>query len=297
MFEHKIFRYITLLLCMFYGHLNVLAQEYVLVGSLTVNGAGSYTYKLQFKDSAGVIKGYSITDIGGVNQTKSAITGTINESKKELVFKEVNISNTKSSVARDSFCFVHARLKLAGMKKGKALKGSFTGYRPGGKTQCAKGSIVLYSATDVLDKLMKQNPAADSILKPIKQRLMARDTTHANANVTSINSGSSFETTYTTQTATLELWDDQHIDGDIVSVLHNGQTILAKHSLTAAPKTLNIRLTGQTDTIALVAISEGDEPSNTAMLKLTTGSSIHYLKASSKLNTPTYIILKPKGSN
>ncbi|WP_276133439.1 hypothetical protein [Polluticoccus soli] len=293
--ERKAFRYITFLLLLWCDFGQLTAQEYILVGSLTVDGAGSYTYKLQFKDSAGTIKGFSITDIGGKNQTRSAVTGSINESKKELVFREVNISNTKSTAARDSFCFVHARLKLAGMKKGKALKGRFTGYRSGGKSQCAKGSIVLYSATDVLDKLMKQNPTADSLLKPLKARLREPDTSQTNA--TTVNSGSSFETTYTSSTATLELWDDQHIDGDIVSVLHNRQTILSRHSLASTRKQLTFQLTGKTDTIALVAISEGSEPSNTAMLKLTTGSSIHYLKASSKLNTPTYIILRAKGSN
>lgn len=295
MFERKIFSYITLLLLCLLCHHFVTAQDYVLVGSLSVAGGGSYTYKLQFKDSSGTIKGYSVTDIGGQHQTKSAITGTISESKKEFVFREVNIANTKSSVARDSFCFVHARLKLAGIKKGKALKGGFTGYRPGGKSQCAKGSIVLYSAGDVLDKLMKKHPAADSLLKPIKAQLLERDTVHANT--ITVNSGASFETSYNSPTATLELWDDQHIDGDVISVLHNGKTVLSNHALTAGRKLLTIQLTGKTDSIALVAVSEGSEPSNTAMLKLTTGGSIHYLKASSKLHVPTYIILKPKGSN
>src|ERR1044071_249085 len=240
-------------------------QEYTLVGALTLGGGISYTYKLQFSDSAGVIKGYSWTDIGGANQTKSPITGTVNSNRKEIVFKEVSIINTKSTVDRDSFCFVHARLKLAGMKKGKALKGNFPGYRPGGKLQCAKGSITLYSAVEVLDKLMKLSPAADSLLKPVKAKLLERDT--VNTSVTQVNAEKNFEADYDATTATLELWDDQHIDGDVVSVVHNGRVLLDKHALTAARKQLTIRLTGQADTIALVPVSEGSEPSNTAMLK------------------------------
>jgi hypothetical protein len=293
-FVLKAFKYIAFLFLLLYD-VSLSAQEYVLIGALSLKDGGSYSYKLQFNDSAGSIKGYSVTDIGGRHQTKSAITGTINSNKKELVFRESGITDTKSSVARDSFCFVHARLKLAGLKKGKALKGNFTGYRPGGRTQCGKGSITLYSAADVLDKLMKQSPAADSMLRPVKAKLMERDTAYAN--VTAVTAGKSFETHYDSPAATLELWDDQHIDGDMVSVLHNGKMILGNHSLSASRKMLAIRLTGNTDTISLVAVSEGSEPSNTAMLKLTVGTAIHYLKASSKLNEPVYILLKPKGSN
>ncbi|MCD6063532.1 MAG: hypothetical protein K0R82_1443 [Flavipsychrobacter sp.] len=290
----KAFKYIAFLFLLLYD-VSLSAQEYVLIGALTLHDGGSYSYKLQFTDSAGSIKGYSVTDIGGRHQTKSAITGTINSNKKELVFRESGITDTRSSVARDSFCFVHARLKLAGLKKGKALKGNFTGYRLGGKTPCGKGSITLYSAADVLDKLMKQSPAADSILRPLKAKLIERDTAYGN--VITVTTRKAFEAVYNAPKVTLQLWDDQHIDGDVVSVLHNGKTLLSRHALTAGRKRLDIRLTGNVDTIALVAIHEGREPSNTAMLQLTLDTTTHYLKASSKLNEPVYIYLKPKGSN
>lgn len=292
MFKLKILLYIACFLHIIL--LQVSAQQaYTLVGNLAVNAGQTYSYKLQFTDSGDIIKGYSITDIGGPDQTKSAITGTINTDKKELTFRETNITNTKSAIARDSFCYVHAHLKLAGLKKGKALKGSFTGYRPGGKAQCAKGSITLYSASDILDKLMKLNPSADSLLKPVKEKLTGYDTIPAR--VIAVTPGNAFNAYYDTPTASMEIWDDQHIDGDIISVKHNGRIILDKYVLTSGHKRIHIKLSGvATDSIALIAVSEGSEPSNTAMLKLTSGKNVTYLKASSKLNEPVYIILKAK---
>ena len=110
----------------------------VFIGSLSLKGTDQhYPYKLQFTDSAGIIKGYSLTDIGGANETKSAVEGTINKSNKEISFDELNIVSTKSSSPKEDFCFIHAHLRVITVKGTKMLKGHFEGTNYDGKTSCA----------------------------------------------------------------------------------------------------------------------------------------------------------------
>lgn len=269
-------------------------QEYIFIGSLSLNGGGKYTYKLQVKDSAGLVRGYSITDIGGNDQTKAAVKGTIDEDGKELVFHETKILQTKSALPKDSFCYIYGRIKLKGIKKDKLLNGSFTGYRRDRATECAKGTLSLASAADMMKRFKNKNPVADSILQSAVQRWKAADTVPAK--MLQLTTTKPFEASYTYPAAMMELWDDQHIDGDVVSVAVNHNIILDHYALTASHKKIPIRLSGnKADSIALIAISEGTEPSNTAVLKVLAGTDIYYLKAITRLGEPAYIILKPKG--
>jgi hypothetical protein len=268
-----------------------LAQPNVLVGSITVGKNAVFSYKLQFEDSAGKIKGYSVTDLQGPNQTKTAVKGTVNKSKKELVFTETHIISTRTALPPDSFCFVHARLKLAGMQRGKVLKGSFTGYKANGTTVCARGSLVLYSASDVLDKLMNLLPGPDSVVSSLRTRLDSIK--RAPARIIELPPGQSFTLEHNTTGALMEVWDDKHIDGDVISVRHNGKTVLNNYTLSGIKKSLTLPLSG-TDTITVVALNEGSEPSNTARMNLRVGTDLYPFNAGTTLKEPVYIILRHK---
>ena len=266
-------------------------DKYTLVGSIDAGKTARYSYKLQFTDENGSIKGYSLTDIQGPNQTKTAITGTINRSKKELSFRETHIMSTKSASPADSFCFIRAKVKLGGMQKGKVLKGTFTGYKANGTTACAKGTIVLYSASDLLNKLMDIAPGSDTIVQSLRTKLDSIK--RAPARIIELPPGQSFTLEHSTTGALLEVWDDKHIDGDIISVSHNGKPVLSNYTLSGIKKSLTLPLS-RNDTITVVAITEGSEPSNTARMNLRVGTDLYPFNAGTTLKEPVYIILRHK---
>lgn len=267
-------------------------KEYVLVGTISTKDKLSYPYKLVFTDSANTITGYSVTDPQGPDRTKSAIKGTIHSSKKEFNFRELNILDTRSAADENSFCFLDAHLKLKDIKGVKLFKGKFKGLMADGATECAQGDIALFSKEDALARLMKLNPSLDTIA--LNQQIKNALKNKIQTNTIQLSPGKSVGITSTATTATIEIWDDEKIDGDIVSVLHNGKTILDHYAPDTSKKQLHIQLRGDTDTIMLKAISEGAIPPNTSQLKLSQGGEIWLLNAHTTIDHPSYIILRRK---
>lgn len=262
----------------------------IFVGSVTLKGTDEhYPYKIQFTDSNGVIKGYSLTDIGGANETKSAIRGTINKSNKEIIFDELNIVSTKSKSPKEDFCFIHAKLRVSTIKGAKILKGHFTGTGYDHKTTCADGSIMLFSAADVIDKLMGMVAKTDTT----KNKVVPTKDDKAPDQVFKISPGSNMEIV-SDGTAILDIWDNAKIDGDIVSIEHNGKNILDHYMIKGDMKELTVKMEQTIDTITIIAISEGAEPPNTARVKVTSGNATYYIDASSTISQPVRIILKRK---
>ena len=272
-------------------------KENIFLGTLLVDGGASYSYRLQFTDSAGAIKGYSITDVNGPNHTKTAIRGSISPSNKEIRFKETGLLMTKSKIGKDSFCYVSARLKLANLKGTKILRGKFTGHLKDG-TECAKGNIILADKNDVLDKLMQIGPQGDSIAELIKREdnsIEKNDLPIAQTEKNfSLSPGTQKELVVNGREIKIELWDNGKIDGDIVTISMNNEIILDHYLLNSEIKRLNIQLLGTTNTITITANNEGSEPPNTARMKLVDGNNEWLIDASSSINKPSFIILKSK---
>lgn len=261
----------------------------VFVGSVSLKGTDqSYPYKLQFTDSAGIIKGYSITDLRGPNETRSTITGTINKSNKEITFKETNIVSTKSTSPKEDFCFIHGRIKVSTVKGTKLLKGHFEGINYDGKTPCGKGDILLFSAADVLDRLMGEMAKKDTT----KNKIIPRSTDVQPEKVYQITPGSNMELSCETDSIIIDVWDNTKIDGDIVSIQQNGKTILDHYMLRADMKEIIVKLEQAINTITVIAISEGLEPPNTARLKIRSGNTVYYVDATSTIGKPVSITLK-----
>lgn len=61
----------------------------------------------------------------------------------------------------------------------------------------------------------------------------------------------------------LRLWDDAEIDGDTISVILNGQAVLAGHALTREPVRLPVDLRRGSNYLTVVAHNEGAVPPNT----------------------------------
>lgn len=271
-------------------------SDIVFIGTVTTADGQNFSYKLQFTDANGQIKGYSVTDIMGPNETKTEVTGTINSSQKQIKFRETRVLRSKVG-AGSTLCFMSATLKASSRKGTTILKGTFKGYTDK-NAECSSGKIVLVAAKDVMDKLMKSNFRNDSALIG---KALAADRTEvlpaANEkketppDPVKLSPGTTNNITVAATTATISVWDASNVDGDMITVLHNGKLVLSSYTLSATPKDFTITLTGN-DEIQVVANNEGSEPMNTARMKIVAGNDVRYFDAGTTVDKPVSIILK-----
>ena len=63
---------------------------------------------------------------------------------------------------------------------------------------------------------------------------------------------------------TLDLWDNAEYDGDTISVLLNGKSVLVGHELTRRKKRVTVPIAQGNNTLLIVAHNEGRVPPNTS---------------------------------
>jgi len=73
----------------------------------------------------------------------------------------------------------------------------------------------------------------------------------------------------------LKIWDNDLVDGDIISLQLNGNWILKEHTVTKGKKKLKIRLTQKVNTLVLYAENLGSKPPNTAAIMVYDGKIEH----------------------
>jgi hypothetical protein len=95
----------------------------------------------------------------------------------------------------------------------------------------------------------------------------------------------------------LSLYDNGEIDGDTVSVLLNGEVILAKQGLKASAIKKTIYITpGSSDSLVLVLYAEnlGKYPPNTGLLVVHDGDDVYQVRFSADLEKNAAVILRRK---
>ena len=279
-------------------------KDMVFVGSVSTGNDVNFTYKLSFSDSNGVISGYSVTDLMGPNETKTSIKGTINTDKKTIDFREVKLLSSKVKADKNQVCYIYGHLKMIKKQKTLCLKGTFTGYDEH-KAECAKGTLMLISAEDLLAKLTKMARTRDTAKDPVlttnmieekKEEILGPDTKIAEPrNVIGLDPGKSLEIKCKTNHVKLSIWDDKINDGDIITMQHNSTVILDNYRLTGKYKDVEIDLANPDgDVLKITAVNEGTQPLNTARIKVKCGDDVTYIDATTTINNSVRIILKRK---
>jgi hypothetical protein len=275
-------------------------SDVVFLGTAMVNGGSAFGYKLQVTDSLGNLRGYSVTDVMGPNETKTAVRGTVDKKGKHLTFRETRLISTKSAAPTKDFCYIHGRVKLSKLQGMSTLKGSFKGYKEDGKTECGSGQLALVCAQDALDKLLKiagDDPRSNKQDSITPATLV---TPQANRNyeelpdseVQKIEAGTTHTIECGTGSITMEIWDCKNIDGDQMTILQDNMPILNNHTLTRARKTIPVRQTQQSTVITFRALNEGSEPLNTARVRIVAGENEYYLDATTQLGKDVTLVLK-----
>ncbi|HEY9705878.1 MAG TPA: hypothetical protein V6C58_25810, partial [Allocoleopsis sp.] len=91
------------------------------------------------------------------------------------------------------------------------------------------------------------------------------------------------------------LFDNAEIDGDIITVLFNGEVVAQQKSLTDKPITLKLKaIKGRDNTLTMYAENQGKIPPNTAIMRVQCGDNYYkvFLSADDKKNASVVFRVK-----
>ena len=93
---------------------------------------------------------------------------------------------------------------------------------------------------------------------------------------------------------TIKVWDQREVDGDIISLMYNGEWILKRHTLSKSKRKIKLMVDqGKENTLIFFAHTLGDEPPNTASISLKSGKEKREFNIRSDLNYCGAIQLNP----
>ncbi|QOD61536.1 hypothetical protein H9I45_03540 [Polaribacter haliotis] len=247
--------------------------DYELVGALVLDSKQLFSYKIEFNSSeTSFIEGYSYTDLGGENETKSYIRGYYNPKSKTIQFKESDILYTKSKYLPEEFCFIKFDGVFKGETKKKSLNGDFIGIYDD-KDTCATGKIKLvstkflekkvkkfYKKVEKIDKIKKIDSVVKEELKPVNYLKKFSET--------KIGSGENVSVFVYTSKMKMEIWDYGKEDGDKITILLNNIPVLENFSVAKKRKSIILNLKKDKNIIKIITVDAGKIKTNTTKLKL-----------------------------
>lgn len=238
-------------------------------GVLKLNDSSFISYRINIKETNGIIKGYSITDIGGNHETKSNISGTYNSKTGDFVFKEYGIIYTKSIVDKYDFCFVNFKGKLSKVNNQKSIKGKFKGLYSDGK-KCIDGEIKLMSEEKVIKKAVavdKKIQKMKKITPEQKEKVSVQKSIDTlTMNILKENQNMSFFTK--SNKVKISIFDSGKEDGDKVCVYVDKKKFLDDLYVSKKTKILEIPIQNKQTLIEIEALNEGEISPNTADIEL-----------------------------
>lgn len=242
----------------FYGALKLNENDKTLV-----------TYRLIFSESKGILKGYSITDMGGENETKNVIKGSYNKKTKAFSFYEDNILYTKSNYNKNDFCFVVYEGKLKLIENTNKIEGKFKSFYKNNK-ECINGSLVLVGSAKLKKALNKINTKIQNSNKvDVETKIKVNPLTILDSlKVNNLTNGQNLNVFSKSSSITFEVWDSKIEDGDRIDFFQDDVAILKNFKITNQKKTITTSLTAEKTVFKLEALNEGDRPGNTVMIRI-----------------------------
>ena len=258
------------------------------VGNIKVSKKVSYKYNLRFVINAdNTITGYSLSDPGGPNETKTKIAGTFDSINKVMNFEEKNVLRSSVNLKKNDLCFVRASLKFKKTRFLEMLSGKFSGFDPNNTETCANGEIKLIN-TDRYKVIMKEiNHEDDNSITTADPKNNVKDKPVKIAD----EKGKQF--LITGRAVKFTIWDNGQVDGDKISIQLNGKYILQDYTITAVTKVMDITLSDNAvDTVRIIALNEGTLPPNTAAIKIETAVEQYSVLTQAKINEVRTIYLR-----
>jgi hypothetical protein len=244
--------------------------DYELLGAIVLEENQIISYKIQFNlEKNNFIQGYSYTDLGGENETKSYIRGYYNIENQKIQFKESDILYTKSKFLPEEFCFVSFKGKFNGNSKKKLLNGKFHGIYDD-KDTCATGNIKLVSTKFVEKRIRKLYKKIEKIKKvdSVVKAEIKPENYLKKYSETKIESGEKVSVFVYTSELKVDIWDYGIEDGDIITILQNDKPILENFKVSRRKKRIILKLNDDVNLIKIITVDAGKLETNTTKLKL-----------------------------
>jgi hypothetical protein len=232
------------------------------VGTLQLPDNVIISYKIKFSEMpGGKIEGMSITDFYGADKTVSRITGSYNATRDRISFTELENISTKSKEDESTFCYIHlvnAKVKRTGDKT--IIQGAFKGKLKNGD-RCIDGYVYLVGA-NFLDGLankiaqsnqFKNNDTVKTLLNKYNE-IVKRDV------ATELKHKDRLEVMWDGDDIIIEVWDGQEEDGDEISVMVNGKTILERFGISQQKKTIVVPVQDKITYLKFIATGVGNRP-------------------------------------
>jgi hypothetical protein len=262
-------------------------KKYEYFGALKLNGSNEsvITYRLVFSEKNGILSGYSISDIGGENETKNVVEGNFNSKTNTLIFNENDILYTKSktSYTINDFCFVNFSGKIKTLEKTLKIDGNFRGLYKN-KKKCIDGTIMLVGSIKLYKSLNKIN---DKIQKSKKVEAAIKQKVNPIAMLDSMKinkliKNQNLNIFVKSDSVVIEIWDAEVEDGDKIDLYQNDKLILKNFEILNKKKILTINLENGQNTFRIQALNEGEKGRNTATIQIIDNKEIFDLTTSLK---------------
>ncbi len=279
-------------------------KEYTLTGTLGAASGEEFNYKIVLTDSSGKIRGFSYTWFKDKTNedTKAAISGTIDRAAKTLSIKETEMVYNHDFYSQALICLVKCKMKIGSEKGHDVLAGAFTSANTFG-TAC-DGGVLRFENEAVIRELFAETmalPVANVPKKSSGPRIVVYDTASRPASapvetVTKITAGVEKIYDWNTDSLVVDIWDGGKIDGDNITVIWNNEIVLSRHTIAANKRQLRLAVPAQDiSKLVIVANNTGNEPPNTANITLHDGDTAYPVLAYNEAGNQGVIRIKRKG--
>ncbi|MGJ8685425.1 MAG: hypothetical protein ACSHWW_12420 [Nonlabens sp.] len=261
-----------LFILVFFFSLFSIAQDHEFLGFLKLPDSTFISYKVQFEENDGLIKGYSFSDMNGKHETKSAIVGRYDDKENKLEFREVSTVYSKSEITELDFCYVYFTGKTRKLNGKAVIEGEFKSYYDD-LASCIDGKLELngfekiQKRTEKFERLLsKSKKIADSTKKKVDiNKFMSRFADNK------LKGGEKLNVIWNQEYLKLSIWDPGTVDGDVIRITLNGKDVISSYSTIRKQKEIELYLSEEINTITITALNEGTEAPNTAKIKLSDG--------------------------
>ena len=234
-------------------------QEKKFSGIISITNGNPIAFEINLTQEKGIVNGFSITDKGGKNETKSDISGIYNRNTKTYKLNETQVLSTKSEADLNTFCHINLVVKEKGKFQLKRYEGTFVGLFTNGDT-CASGDIVLMEK----ERLEKITEKVENKIEKYKKKQTNSEVLDTKV----LKEGDEMYIQWNSNKLTIYIWDANTEDGDKVNLSINDKIILSDYITRKKRKKIKHHLKRGENKIKIEAINVGENPPNTSRIEL-----------------------------
>lgn len=288
-----------------------------LKGYLGVKGGETFTYEMELKLlSPGKYEGFARTYTDPQKDVKTAVTMYLDQANGKAMLVENNIIHNNGFTSKVLICLLEA--ELSHDAKEKTLSGRIVTKMVSGTLPCSDGSLVFTNVQEI-DQFLKEKLAFDDTPPtavatntnptPVKPKVDDKPKVYVDKRtptvvttpkpvapkVTTITEGKDDAIFWEHTMLKMYIKDDNTVDGDMVTVMYNGEIVLDNYKLTATPKEISLPVgNNELNILSILATNEGAEPPNTASIQLKDGEKTYDILAHNKVGKIAIIKIKKR---